>query len=157
MDNSYLWLKSLHLLGVVLFLGNIIIAGWWKAMADRTKNPVIIAFAQRQVSLTDWVFTFGGSALVLAGGMGNAMLHSMDFMHTYWMAWGLWLFVASGIIWIVALVPIQIAQAKMAKQFAHGGEIPSRYWQLGRWWNVLGTIATLLPLMNLYWMVFKPV
>jgi len=63
-NNSYLWLKSLHLLGVILFLGNIIIAGWWKAMADRTKNPVIIAFAQRQVSLTDWFFTFGGSLLL---------------------------------------------------------------------------------------------
>jgi uncharacterized membrane protein len=156
MNNSYLWLKSLHLLGVILFLGNIIIAGWWKAMADRTKNPVIISFALRQVSLTDWVFTFGGSILVIAGGMGNAILHDMDYLHTYWMSWGLWLFVASGIIWIAALVPIQIAQAKMAKQFADGGEIPARYWELGRLWNVLGTIATLLPLMNLYWMVFKP-
>ena len=29
-------------------------------MADRTRDPKIIAFAQRQVTLTDWVFTFGG-------------------------------------------------------------------------------------------------
>jgi uncharacterized membrane protein len=43
--NTYLLLKSLHILGVVLFLGNIIITGWWKAMADRTRNPVVIAFA----------------------------------------------------------------------------------------------------------------
>jgi len=68
MDNTYLWLKSLHLLGVVMFLGNIIVTGWWKFMADRTKNPVIIAFAQRQVTLTDWIFTAGGVILVLAGG-----------------------------------------------------------------------------------------
>jgi len=89
--------------------------------------------------------------------MGNAILHDMDFLHTYWMSWGLWLFIASGIIWIIALVPIQIAQANIAKQFANGGEIPARYWELGRLWNVLGTIATLLPIMNLYWMVFKPI
>lgn len=44
----------------------------------------------------------------------------------------------------------------MARQFTSGGEIPVRYWQLGRIWNVFGTLATLLPLMNLYWMVFKP-
>jgi len=157
MDNTYLWLKSLHLLGVVLFLGNIIITGWWKTMADRTKNPVIIAFAQRQVTLTDWIFTVGGVVLVLAGGIGNALLHDMDYLHTYWLAWGTWLFVASGIIWTVVLIPVQIAQDKMAKQFANGGEIPARYWQLGRLWIVFGTLATLLPMINLYWMVFKPV
>ncbi len=157
MDNTYLWLKSLHLLGVVMFLGNIIVTGWWKFMADRTKNSVIIAFAQRQVTLTDWVFTAGGVILVLAGGLGNALLHQIDYLNTYWLAWGLGLFIVSGIIWALILLPIQIAQAKMARLFASGGEIPARYWQLGRMWNVFGTLATLLPLMNLYWMVFKPV
>lgn len=155
MDNTYLWLKSLHLLGVVLFLGNIIITGWWKTMADRTKNPVIIAFAQRQVTLTDWIFTVGGVVLVLAGGIGNALLHDMDYLHTYWLAWGTWLFIASGIIWALVLIPVQIAQEKMARQFANGGEIPARYWKLGRLWTVFGTLATLLPMINLYWMVFK--
>ena len=157
MDNSYLWLKSLHLLGVVLFLGNIIITGWWKTMADRTRNPVIIAFAQHQVTLTDWIFTVGGVILILAGGLGNALLHNMDYLHTYWLAWGTWLFIASGIIWALVLIPVQIAQDKMARQFANGGEIPARYWQLGRLWVVFGTLATLLPMINLYWMVFKPV
>ena len=28
MDNSYLILKSLHILGAVMFLGNIIVTGW---------------------------------------------------------------------------------------------------------------------------------
>jgi len=156
MDNTYLWLKSLHLLGVVMFLGNIIVTGWWKFMADRTKNPVIIAFAQRQVTLTDWIFTAGGVILVLAGGIGNALLHDMDYLHIYWMAWGTWLFIASGIIWALILIPIQIAQEKITRQFANGGEIPVRYWQLGRLWIVFGTLATLLPMINLYWMVFKP-
>lgn len=157
MDNSYLWLKSLHLLGVILFLGNIIITGWWKTMADRTRNPVIIAFAQHQVTMTDWIFTVGGVLLVLAGGMGNVYLHGMGFLHIYWLAWGSWLFIASGIIWVVILLPLQIAQERMAKQFANGGEIPERYWKMARWWGVFGTLATLLPMVNLYWMVFKPV
>jgi len=46
MDN-YLLLKSLHVLGVVIFLGNIIVTGWWKVMADKTRESKIIAFAQR--------------------------------------------------------------------------------------------------------------
>lgn len=153
---DYLWLKSLHLLGVVLFLGNIIVTGWWKTMADRTGNPVVIAFAQRQVTLTDWIFTAGGVALVLLGGVGNALLHGMDIAHTRWLARGSSLFIASGIIWVLILLPLQIAQSRIANDFASGGEIPERYWRLGRWWIGFGTLATLLPLLNLYWMVFKP-
>jgi len=79
MDNTYLLLKSLHIFGTVIFLGNIIVTGWWKVMADRTRNPVVIAFAQRQVTLTDFIFTTRGVVLILATGIGNAILHNMDF------------------------------------------------------------------------------
>jgi hypothetical protein len=34
--------KSVHILGVVLFLGNIIITGVWKVLADRTGEPLIV-------------------------------------------------------------------------------------------------------------------
>jgi uncharacterized membrane protein len=57
MTESYLFLKSLHILGIILLLGNLIVTAWWKLMANRTKNPSIIAFAQRQVTLTDFVLT----------------------------------------------------------------------------------------------------
>ncbi len=157
MGNTYLLLKSLHLLGVVLFLGNIIVTGWWKVMADRTRHPAVIAFAQRQVTLTDYVFTAGGAALVLATGVGNAVLHGMDYLGITWLAWGFWLFTLSGVLWAAVLIPVQIKQARLARGFAQGGEIPPEYWKLGRIWLVVGTLATVVPLANLYWMVFKPV
>lgn len=153
---TYLWLKTLHLLGVVMFLGNIIITGWWKFMADRTRNPQIIAFAQHQVTLTDYVFTAGGAVLLLAAGWGNAALHGMDIFSMRWLSWGFWLFNISGLIWVAVLIPIQIRQARMAKQFAEGSAIPETYWKLGKRWYVWGSIATVLPMLNLYWMVFKP-
>jgi uncharacterized membrane protein len=156
MNNTYLILKSLHVLGAIIFLGNIIVTGWWKLMADRTKNPVIIAFAQRQVTLTDYIFTAGGVILILVTGIGNAVLHNMDYLSIRWLAWGYWLFILSGIIWAVILLPIQIKQAKMSKQFSKDGVIPDNYWRLSRLWIVFGTLATLLPLVNIYWMVFKP-
>lgn len=154
MENSYLWLKSLHLLGVVLFLGNIIVTGWWKAMADASKNPVIIAFAQRQVTLTDVVFTAGGALILLVGGMVNIGLHNISPALT-WLRWGMGLFVLSGGIWAVVLIPTQIEQATLAKTFTQNSVIPQRYWLLCRRWYIWGLIATVLPLCNLYWMVFK--
>lgn len=157
MDDSYLWLKALHLLGVMLFMGNIIVTGWWKFMADRTRNPQVIAFAQHQVTLTDYVFTASGATVLFAAGWGNAALHGMDVMQINWLSWGLWLFGASGVIWVAVLIPTQIRQERMAAKFSVSGSIPQEYWRLCRRWNIWGFIATLLPLMNLYWMVLKPV
>ena len=56
---DYLVFKLVHIFGIILFLGNIIVTALWKVQADRTRDPRIIAFAQRLVTLTDWVFTFG--------------------------------------------------------------------------------------------------
>jgi hypothetical protein len=47
-------------------------------------------------------------------------------------------------------------EARLARTFARSGSIPERYWRLGRRWMIWGTIATLLPLANLYVMVVKP-
>jgi uncharacterized membrane protein len=156
MDNTYLILKSLHVLGAIVFLGNIIVTGWWKVMADRTRDPGTVAFAQRQVTMTDFVFTAGGVIAVLLTGVGSAHLHRMDYWHVRWTAWGMYLFIASGVIWVAVLVPIQIKQARMAREFAAGRSIPGSYWRLGRLWMLFGTLATILPAINVFIMVFKP-
>lgn len=152
----YFALKSLHIVGVILFLGNIIVTAWWKVMADLNGDPKVVSFAQRQVTLTDIVFTAGGVLLITLGGIGSATLSHLDLMHTRWLVWGRWLFTASGVIWIVVLIPIQILQARMARQFERNGFIPTRYWRLNRIWLIFGVTATVLPLVNVYWMVFKP-
>lgn len=148
-------LKILHVFGVVIFLGNIIVTGWWKVMADRTGNPAIIAFAQRQVTLTDWVFTASGVLIVLVAGFGMVAHMGAEILQQTWLVWGLGLFVASGVVWAAILVPVQIVQARMARRFSAGEDVPARYWVLGRIWLIFGILATLLPLANLYWMVAK--
>lgn len=152
---SYTAFKIIHVLGIVLFLGNIIITAFWKTIADRTEDPRIIAYAQRLVTLTDWVFTAGGVALILIGAYGMVLTANLDLRQT-WLIWGQSLFFASGVIWAVILIPTQIAQAREARSFAAGGPIPAHYWRLNRRWLVWGTIATVLPLANLYIMIAKP-
>jgi len=125
-------------------------------IAYRTGEPRIIAFAQRQVTLTDFVFTAGGVALILATGVGNTASHQMDIWHTRWLAWGMGLFIVSGVIWVAVLILVQFLQARIARAFAGGSPIPEQYWRLGRVWMIFGIVATVLPLVNIYWMVFKP-
>ena len=128
---SYNTFKVIHLLGVVLFLGNIIVTALWKILADCTREPAVVAFAQWLVTLTDWIFTAGGAALIVIGGYGMAGIGGLDLRQT-WLVWGQSLFVISGLIWVAVLIPTQIAQARQARAFAAGGPIPDSYWRLGR-------------------------
>jgi uncharacterized membrane protein len=152
---SYNAFKVVHLAGVVIFLGNIIVTAVWKVMADRTQDPRTIAYAQRLVTITDWIFTAGGVLLILLGAYGMVFTAGLDPTQ-FWLALGQSLFVASGVIWIAILLPTQIVQARQARAFAAGGPIPEAYWRHSRRWIIWGIIATLLPLANLYVMVFKP-
>lgn len=149
---NYLLLRSLHLLGVVVFLGNIVITAVWKVLADRTRQPAVVAYSQRLVTVTDFAFTATGVLLIFATGE----LMARNYPGAGWVGWGRALFEASGVIWLLALIPIQVAQARMARAFANGDSIPARYWRLANLWGVFGVIATVLPLLNLYFMVFKP-
>ncbi|GEM_PF-2473407 len=122
---------------MILFLGNIIVTGGGKVMADRTRNPAVIAFAQHQVTLTDYLFTAGGAALVLATGVGSAVLRGMDYLAIRWLAWGFWLFTESGVLWAVEPIPVQIKQARLARGFRPGGKSrrsTGRSAASGWWW-----------------------
>ena len=141
--DSYAIFKTIHIVGVILFVGNIAVTGWWKTMADRTRDPRIIAFAQRQVSLTDYVFTAGGLVLLIVGGAGSYAVGNLS-PETPWIHLGTGFFAASGFVWFLVLIPVQRKLASLARDFASGGEIPDLYWRLEKRWATWGAIATLL-------------
>jgi len=126
-------------------------------MADRSKNPFVIRFAQRQVTLTDVVFTAPGAALTVLAGDSMAYGFYENSWDIQWLTWGRCLFIASGIIWVAILIPTQFKQSRMARDLEIDKPIPEEYWRLSKRWNIFGSIAVLLPLINIYWMVFKPV
>ena len=159
MSNHYsifLILKSLHLFGIVLFLGNIIVTGWWKLFADFTQQPATLNYAQRQVTLTDFVFTFIGSMLIFITGVGMIHLQKLDFYHTNWLLWGTGLFGISGILWLFILIPLQMKLARLSRTFTVDTPIPARYWILEKWWLIIGILAMILPIITLFLMVLKP-
>lgn len=152
----YLLLRTLHILAATLFLGNIVVTAVWKTLADPTKDPRIIAYAQRLVNVTDLLFT--GPAVVLVTVTGLLMAPTLGGLvdGPAWLMTGLLLMGLSTLLWLMVLIPVQVRQGRMARAFAADGEIPAAYWRLNRVWAVVGTIATILPLLNLYFMVYKP-
>ncbi|WP_295401633.1 DUF2269 family protein [uncultured Thiocystis sp.] len=154
---AYALLKTLHVLGVVLLLGNVIVTLLWKLAANRTGEPRAIAFVQRLVTLTDWWFTVGGVALIILGGYGAALVAGLDLLAVRWLLWGQVLFGLSGLLWVGILIPAQIRQARQARDFAAGGEIPASDWRDARRWTGWGILA-IVPLLGALWlMIAKPI
>ncbi|MEZ5670899.1 MAG: DUF2269 family protein [Thiotrichaceae bacterium] len=83
-------------------------------------------------------------------------LQKLDFYHTSWLLWGVGLFALSGILWLFLLIPLQQKLARLRRTFTVGASIPARYWTLERQWLIIGIIATILPLLTMFLMVFKP-
>jgi len=143
-----------HVLGVVLLLGNITVSSIWKLYADGTRDPKIIGFAQRLVTTTDWFFTLWGILLLMIGGYGAAWVAGLDVLRDDWIVWSEVMFGLSGAIWLFVLVPIQIKQARMARGFSASGAIPDAYWRLGRLWIACGLVAT-VPLIVATWLMVR--
>ena len=152
---AYEIFKFLHITGIVMLMGNITATAMWKVFADRTEDPRIIAFAQRLVTITDWSLTFWGILLTIIGGYGAVWVAGIDPFGERWLVWSQILFVVAGSIWLGLLVPLQVRQARMARDFAAGG-VPEAYRRDSRRWIFWGLVGT-VPLVTATWlMVAKP-
>ena len=138
----------------MLLLGNVTVTSIWKLYADRTRDPAIIAFAQRLVTITDLFFTLWGVLLLVLGGFGAAWVAGLDLLRDNWIAWSIAMFGISGAVWLGVLVPIQVRQARMARIFGAGAPIPPGYWRLSRRWITGGLVAT-APLLVATWLMLR--
>jgi uncharacterized membrane protein len=153
----YLGFKTLHVLAVVMFLGNITTGIFWKEHADRTRDPRIIAHAIAGIIAADRLFTIPSVLLIVLAGVSTAMSGSLPLLRTGWIFWSLVLFTLSGIAFMGWLVPIQ---RKMHQLMRTGAESGSPDWdgyhRLSRAWGFWGAVALLLPLAAMVLMVIKP-
>lgn len=149
-------IKFLHILGVVLFVGNIVVSAVWKVLADRTGDLAVIRYATRTVNLTDIFFTFGGIVILLGAGHAIAPEYG-GVAANRWILWSYILLIASGLIWALVLLPVQIGQTRLLNKLGSQDSIPDRYWKLATLWAVAGTVASVLPVIAIYLMVAKPI
>lgn len=152
----FLWLKLIHIVAVIVFLGNISIGIFWKTVADRSGDPRIMAHTVRNIILADRLFTIPAIVLIIAAGVATAMAEQIPILSTGWILWAIILFVISG----VAFGPIassQRALAAVADEGAKSGALnKERYDAISATWNLWGTIALLAPLGAVALMVLKP-
>ena len=151
----YAFLKTLHIIGVVILIGNVTITAYWKVLADRTSDPRLIAHAQHGVTVADWIFTLAGIVLILVGGYGAAWVAGLSLTSPLWLVIGQVLFAVSGLVWLCILVPIQIRQARAARLLVGGDTLPLQYRRDSRRWLIWGVVATVPLVAAIYVMVAK--
>lgn len=156
----YLLLKAVHVVAVVMFLGNIATGVFWKAHADRTRDPRLIAHAMDGIIRSDRLFTGPGAVLIVAAGIGTAVAGRLPILGTGWILWSIVLFTIAGIAFGLRLAPLQRQLRSVAHEGAvqHGRPMDwARYERLSRAWALWGALALLTPFAALLLMVLKPV
>ena len=148
------WL-IVHLLGVVLLVGNIATAAFWKVRADAQREPVVMYYAARNVMIADYCFTLPGIALIVASGIVMAVRADWPMMGLNWLTVSLLLFAITGVVWGAVLIPLQRAMIRHSAAAVASGIIPEAYGRASRLWAIFGIAATLLPIVILYLMVAK--
>ena len=153
----YLWLKLIHILAVVLFLGNIITGVFWHRHAARTRDPKILAHTAEGLTKSDRLFTIPGVLLIVLAGVAAAMQGNFPILRTPWILWTLILFSISGFAFMARVAPLQRKLHGLADAGAKGGSFDyAAYHRVANQWEFWGAIATLAPLVGLALMVLKP-
>jgi uncharacterized membrane protein len=151
----YLALKTIHLLAVVAFLGNISVGLYWKAAADATRDAAIMAHTMKSIIRGDRLITIPSIIVLFVAGIAAALNAHVPLLHTGWILWSLALFTISG----MAFGPLSRVQSRLAEaaaQIAADAAARERYESLSRAWNVWGLIALGAPVVVLVLMVVKP-
>lgn len=152
---SYLVLKYLHILSMVLLFGTGLGSAFYKWMSDRNGNVINIATTNRHVVLADWIFTTPTVIFQPISGMWLASIMGIPFM-TPWIAISLALYAIAGICWL-PVVWLQIRMRDLSK-IAVDTQTPltRQYWRYAKIWFYLGVPAFIAMMLIVFLMIFKP-
>lgn len=149
-------LKTIHILAVILFMGNITTGLFWMHNAVRTKNQAVISHTIRAIIKADLIFTIPGVVLIVISGIWLALCMQYPMLKMGWILWSIILFSASGIAFAVKVAPIQkrIAQLSSKEEALTRTEWES-FDKLMHSWDFWGSVALLSPFVSFLMMVLK--
>jgi len=149
MSNTYLVWKTLHIVGVVLMVGNVTVTGAWAAILWRHRDRGSLRPMIRGILWTDLIFTFGGGVLMTVAGIQMIRLGEWPWRDTAWLMQGIVALAVATLIWMLVLLPDQIRMDRCA-----AGD-RERFGRLFRRWTVCGWVATVILYYGIWLMVTK--
>jgi uncharacterized membrane protein len=153
--DTYTLLKLVHILAVLLFMGNIYTGLFWMYKANQTANIDIIHHTMRTIIVSDRYFTIPGVMIITAGGILAAMSGHHPLLGTGWIFYSIVLFSLSGVAFGWKVAPLQKQIVKVTSPENRDKFKREEYRRLLRQWDLWGLFAIATPLAALVMMVMK--
>jgi uncharacterized membrane protein len=155
MTEYVLTLKLIHIIGAVVLLGTGFGISLFLFMANRTRDPFIIAHTASVVVLADAAFT--ANALIVLPVSGIYLVQAVGYsIWEPWIVLSLALYVVVGLCSLPALW-LQAKLRDLAREAVElESELPRRYHRLFRVWLALGWPALIGVIAIYVLMIFKP-
>lgn len=148
-------LRFLHIVGAAVLFGTGAGIAFFMVMANRTRDPALIAHVAGTVVVADVLFT--ATAVIAQPVTGLLLAQSVGW--PWWEPWilvSLGLYVFTGLCWL-PVVWLQLRLRDLARAAAAAGEaLPPAYFRLYRYWFALGFPAFTAVLAILALMLLRP-
>jgi uncharacterized membrane protein len=149
MHDAYLWVKFLHTVGTVAFVGWALFAPAWMMLSLRTAGTDGLAAMRRRLTAMTLLAIAGGGILLTGTGVLMARVLSPDAFNLPWLRTGVLLFTITMALWLVALLPLYRTMVALRL----GGKTPGK--GLVAAWRLIATGAMLSSLATLWLMVVR--
>lgn len=152
--NTFLALKTLHLLGAAVLLGTGAGIAYFQWTAYRSRDLSAIRVTTRRVVRADWLFTTPAVLIQPATGIAMMSIAGHSYAST-WFAIVSCLYLAIGACWI----PVVVIQARVARVAAAADSyaaLPAAFHRDLRRWFFLGVPAFAGTVALFVVMVFRP-
>lgn len=140
-------LLVLHLLGMSLFAGVLMVNARLKKAAETTGDPALLRFAYATVRKNDALAGGPGMGLLLVGGLGLAGLLKGEVARP-WFFVSLALLIPLFVGWMAIMLPAQIRLTKLEDPAGPDRDGLSRRWDLGWWIAVASTVAVMILMVG---------
>lgn len=151
----YFLLKAAHVLGACVLIGTGTGIAFFMLIADRSRDPRVIAHVAGTVVIADALFTATAVVLQPATGLLLANWTGLS-LSTPWLVASVALYLFIGALWL-PVVWMQARMRRLAAAAAASGEaLPAAYHRLMRAWVLCGIPAFVAVLAILWLMVAKP-
>jgi len=149
MAESYLVLKSLHIVAAVLMVGNVTVTGVWATFYFRWRKDADFRLAARAILWTDLIFTFLGGAALTITGILMARQAGMPILETPWIRRSALLLAISTLLWLTILLPDQWRMERLDR--SRDEFLKAVFTR----WSVVGWGSTVLLFVAMWSMVLK--
>jgi uncharacterized membrane protein len=148
------WLmKFLHILAVVVLLGNLLMAPFWRKRLAAVGGAQAQAAANRSVRLADRLFTFPGWLVVLITGIVLAFQRGWK---GGWLHLSLLLFVGWIVLWHMLVLRARQAMIAEATTAVDSGQAPAELAQHEHQWQLWTYVSAALVGLILLLMATQP-